>query len=164
MTRSEVTCLFKYNEWANLRILERASTLTARQLTVEAEVSHGSLFGTLVHVFGAESLWRQRCQQRISPVRMPSSSDFPDLHRLETSWLAEMDLMRDYVAGLRSGDLDESIEYTNTKGVPYSTPVWQILLHVINHSTQFRSEAAVLLSLAGASPGDLDLIVYLRLP
>ena len=40
-------------------------------------------------------------------------------------------------------------------------PLWQPMLHVVNHGTQHRSEAAVLLTEAGASPGDLDLIDYL---
>jgi uncharacterized damage-inducible protein DinB len=39
-------------------------------------------------------------------------------------------------------------------------PVWQMLLHLANHGTQHRSEAALLLTGAGRSPGDLDLIDY----
>jgi uncharacterized damage-inducible protein DinB len=40
--------------------------------------------------------------------------------------------------------------------------VWQMLAHVINHGTQHRSEAAALLTTAGRSPGELDMIVYLE--
>jgi uncharacterized damage-inducible protein DinB len=36
------------------------------------------------------------------------------------------------------------------------------LAHVVNHGTQSRSEAAVLLTEYGQSPGDLDLILFLR--
>jgi uncharacterized damage-inducible protein DinB len=35
-----------------------------------------------------------------------------------------------------------------------------MLLHLANHGTQHRSEAAILLTQAGRSPGDLDLIDY----
>ena len=37
---------------------------------------------------------------------------------------------------------------------------WQALAHVVNHGTQHRSEAAALLTAAGRSPGELDMIVY----
>ncbi len=35
-----------------------------------------------------------------------------------------------------------------------------MLVHVINHGTQHRSEAAALLTAEGRSPGELDLINY----
>jgi uncharacterized damage-inducible protein DinB len=41
-------------------------------------------------------------------------------------------------------------------------PVWQMLADVVNHGTQQRSEAAALLTDAGRSPGDLDMIDYVE--
>lgn len=39
-------------------------------------------------------------------------------------------------------------------------PTWQLLAHVMNHGTQHRSEVAVLLSAAGRSPGNLDMVFF----
>ena len=39
--------------------------------------------------------------------------------------------------------------------------LWQALAHVVNHGTQHRSEAAVLLTDVGHSPGDLDMVDYI---
>ena len=39
-------------------------------------------------------------------------------------------------------------------------PVWQMLVHVVNHGTQHRAEAAALLTAEGRSPGELDLFDF----
>jgi uncharacterized damage-inducible protein DinB len=52
------------------------------------------------------------------------------------------------------------IRYTNAKGETWAYPLWQMLIHQVNHATQHRSEAAMLLTQMGCSPGDLDLLIY----
>ena len=44
------------------------------------------------------------------------------------------------------------------EGVPFTG----MLQHVVNHGTQHRSEAAAILTQAGRSPGELDLITFLE--
>lgn len=70
--------------------------------------------------------------------------------------------MRAYLDSLRVSDLTGLVRYTNTKGVAFENILWKILLHVVNHGSQFRAEAGVLLAEYGHSPGDLDLILYVR--
>jgi uncharacterized damage-inducible protein DinB len=158
----EMLTLYGYNEWANHRVLDAAETLPANQLRGVAPVSHGSLFGSLAHVLAAEQMWRTRCQERISPIVLLSGDDFPNMAAMRVHWEEEMSAMRKYIANLNDSDLSGPIRYVNTRGVSFETPLWQILLHIVNHGTQFRAEAAVLLTENGASPGDLDLIAYLR--
>jgi uncharacterized damage-inducible protein DinB len=40
--------------------------------------------------------------------------------------------------------------------------VWESMLHLVNHGTQHKTEAAAILTGFGHSPGDIDLIVYLN--
>ena len=70
--------------------------------------------------------------------------------------------MRAFLVALKDDDLNQVVRYTSTKGKPFENTLWHLLLHVVNHGTQHRSEAAILLTEYGASPGDLDFILFLR--
>ena len=158
----DVITLYHYNYWANGRVLKSAALVGPTGYTAPAPVSFGSLRGTLVHVYAVEWLWRVRCEEGISPKAHPPQEDFPTLRVLGERWLAEEKAMLAYLGRLRDQDLDRVVKYTNTKGIDYQNPLWQLLAHIVNHGTQFRSEAAVLLTQAGYSPGDLDFIAFLR--
>jgi uncharacterized damage-inducible protein DinB len=162
MEKSDILALYEYNYWANHRVLDAALQLTPAQYTMPASLSHGSLQSTLVHTLGAEVLWRQRCQEGTSPTSLLSESDFPTLERLRERWQAEAQTMLAFLLNLSDADLQKRIQYKNTKGVPYEETLWKILVHLVNHGTQSRAEAAVALTTFGQSPGDLDLILYFR--
>lgn len=161
MRIDELRLLLEYNAWANDRILDAAARLPLELLDAPAPVSHGSLLGTMAHVVGTEWTWRARCQDGVSPTAMPSPADFPTLEDLRDRATAEAGAWRKYLAGQET-DPDGVVHYTTTKGVAHQTPLWQIVAHVVNHGTQFRAEAAVFLTEHLLSPGDLDLIAFVR--
>lgn len=154
--------LFGYNYWANARILNTATSLTDEQFVTMQPDGIGSLRSTLVHIMSAEWLWYQRCHG-VSPSAHLIATDYPTVAALRAAWAEQELKMRDYVGELTENDLAEPLNYLNTHGDPFSEPRWQILAHVVNHGTQHRSEAAVMLTVLGHSPGDVDLIFFLRL-
>jgi len=162
MEKSEMLTLYDYNYWANRRVLAAAGQATTEQFEVPAFTSHGSLKGTLAHILGTEIAWRLRCQEGTSPGAVPAADDFPSLEALVQKWGEEEKAMRTFLDSLEGKDLAGSVRYTNTKGVPFENTLWKILLHVVNHGSQFRAEAGVLLANYGHSPGDLDFILYVR--
>jgi uncharacterized damage-inducible protein DinB len=162
VNRAEIQTLWAYNWWANQRILNKTAELPTRDFLAPAQASFGSLRGTLVHILGAEVLWRRRCQEGISPTRLIKETEFVTSDALLSFWQKEEEVMQGYVGGLQDSDLAATVQYTNTKGIRFENPLWWILYHVINHGTQFRSEAGMLLTNLGHSPGDVDLIFYLR--
>ena len=163
MDSFEIQELFRYNQWANHLILESAEKAGPERFLAHSPSSFGSLRGTLVHIYGAEYIWRMRFDKGISPSSLPAENDFPDLVSLKTAWEQEMLAMEPYTKRL-GGEIPNSIKYTNTRGVNFETSLWQIMLHLVNHGTQFRSEAGMLLSSWGFSPGDVDMIAFFRLP
>jgi uncharacterized damage-inducible protein DinB len=158
----DVLTLLDYNRWANRRLLEVAAALPAEQHRAPAEVPHGSLLGTFVHIFAAEQVWRVRCQEGRSPTSLASPERYPTLDALARAWEEEEGAMRAYLSSLTDADLEGTVHYHRTDGRPQSSVLWQVLAHLVNHGTQHRAEAALLLTRYGRSPGDLDLMVYLR--
>ena len=66
-----------------------------------------------------------------------------------------------YLAGLAAPDLQRVVAYENFEGVTWAYALWQHLLHRVNHATQHRSEAALMMTQVGVSPGWLDFLVYI---
>ncbi len=161
MRSDDIRLLYDYNYWATARILAAAAQLDQEEYTAAGASSHGSLRDTLAHTLAAEMTWRCRCQG-ISPTSLPNGAGFPTLATLQQSWHEEEAAMRGYLATLDDAALDATIHYKTTKGAPLQNPLWHILTHVVNHGTQHRAEAAMMLSSLGHSPGDLDLILFLR--
>jgi len=162
MNGQDIQFLYDYNYWANARILTASSKVTREQFGAPANLSFGSLRTTLVHTLGTEVVWRRRCQEGVSVNAMLPESELPDLETLTAYWRREEQMMRAYLASLSDAALNQAIKYTTLKGVPYENTLWKLLAHVVNHGTQFRSEAAVALTVYGQSPGDLDLLFFFR--
>ena len=152
--------IFGYNYWANWKVLTGAQLVTSAEYTVPAPVPCGSLRGTLVHILEAEWSWRLRFQGLgYGDELLPDV--FPTPAALEVRWRAEAQAMQLFLNELKDTDLTRGVRYTTSSGVLRERILWQSLLHVANHGTQHRAEAAALLTGFGCSPGDLDLNVFL---
>jgi uncharacterized damage-inducible protein DinB len=92
---------------------------------------------------------------------MPAGTDFADLVSVRARWNDIERATQTFVAGLTEGRLAETIEYRNFKNERWAYPLWQQMLHQVNHATQHRSEAAVMLTHFGRSPGLLDFLYFI---
>jgi uncharacterized damage-inducible protein DinB len=161
MLASSASTLFDYNRWANHRVPETAELIPTDQLP-GSDGGYGSLLETLVHIASVEWVFLERWNGR-SPSAQWDPAEFPDLNALRTRWSeVEADLRR-FVAGLSDDDLARDVSYTNFQGEVWSYPLWQQLLHVVNHGTQHRSEVAADLTRLGRSPGWLDFLYFIDL-
>jgi uncharacterized damage-inducible protein DinB len=161
MNTQDIQLLYKYNAWANGLILKAASQLTDEQFLAPASYPHGGLRGTLVHTLFAEWIWRKRWLDE-SPAARFKPEDFPNFESLRTRWMEEEAELMKFAGSVTDEQLHKPFQYKSTEGVRYENILWEAMAHVVNHGTQHRSEAAAILTELGYSPGDLDMILFLR--
>jgi uncharacterized damage-inducible protein DinB len=154
-----IRSLYRYNDWANQRILDTSARLTREQLLAGGGASFDSVRDTLVHIMGAQWIYLERWHGR-SPRASFSASDFADLDAIRKRWAAIEHDTRAFVAELSDADLGRVVEYTNFQAERWAYPLWQQMIHQVNHATQHRSETAVMLTKLGHSPGGLDLLYF----
>ena len=65
----------------------------------------------------------------------------------------------DFVAGVIDESLASVIGYTNTKGEEWKYPLWQMMQHVVNHSSYHRGQAATFMRQLGAEPAPTDFLI-----
>jgi len=151
--------LYQYNRWANQRILQAAAGPTAEQLAAPAAASFDSLRDTLVHTMSAEWIWLSRWQGT-SPRAMFDPNDFPTLASIQTRWNIIEEESQQFIERLKPEMLAEIVTYVNTRGEKWAYALWQQMIHQVNHATQHRSEAAVILTQMGHSPGAMDYLFF----
>ena len=148
MSPDEIRTLFDYNAWANRRSLDAAEKLTGEQFTRQMGSSFSSVRDTLAHIYGAEWIWLERFQGR-SPSSLPNVTEFADVAALRERWLEHEAKLLSFVGGLSQADLDRELEYKTLKFGIYINPLWQSMLHVVNHGTYHRGQALTMLRQLG---------------
>jgi uncharacterized damage-inducible protein DinB len=151
-------CHVRFNRWATARTLEAVRPVPLEQLDRPTGGSHGSLRGTLAHIYQGDCIWWERLHGN-SPA---SLGEFPppgEFAAWESDWLGRLDR---YIDWAQKADWDQVISYRDLKGNAHQSPVWQILLHLVNHGSYHRGQVTNLLRQLGHSPASQDLIAYYR--
>lgn len=161
MTRiEELRDLYAYNRWANDRLLDATARLSAEDLARPIVSSFPSVLGTLVHVAESDWVWLRRWQGE-SPTG-PPAWDRATHGAVRTAWEAVQDERDAYLAGLDDAALLRTVDYRRIDGEPNRNPLWQLLRHVVNHSTYHRGQLTMMLRQLGAATVSTDLTAYYR--
>ncbi len=145
-----------YDIWASRRILAAAAALSPEELTHDFGTADKSVLGTLLHVYGGDYAWMERMHGN-SISRRPYD-EHASLATLQAEWPRVWDRWKAYVDGLDAETVESVIAYRTFKGDPYESPVWQIVLHLVNHATHHRGQASGFIRALGKTPPVLDLM------
>ncbi len=147
-----------YTAWASQRLMDAAAKLSPEELTRDFKTADKSVLDTLVHVFAADRIWLTRVlgEQRATFID-PEDHNFG---LLQTAWPALHQRWKQCLRDLNDDDVLRVVSFKNTKGHEYASPVWQILLHVVNHGTHHRGQVSGFLRAMDRTPPPLDLMAY----
>jgi uncharacterized damage-inducible protein DinB len=165
MNLADIQHLFAYTEWANNLALDAAANLSEEQLHRDLQVSHESVFGTLLHNAAAEWIWLERWQgasPTLADWQARSESQNKDLAALRRWWQEIADERRAFLATLDEAQLAADLSYQQTDGTPTTLPLGGLMQHVVNHATLHRGQVVGMLRQLGAKPPATDLLFYLR--
>ena len=172
MKIDEIKLLYDYNDWANAHLLAACARVTPEQYAAPTSCGNGyeTLRATMVHLL--DSIWQTRItlqgyyKERLADQAAYDATElhedaFPTFAMLRERWIIEQQEMRAYLDTLTEETLNSTIQYVSPVAMREHV-VWHILLDVIIHATQHRSEAAALLTGYGQSPGDFDFTMSLN--
>jgi uncharacterized damage-inducible protein DinB len=160
MTVKDLQTLYDYNYWANAKLFELLSQLSAEEFVRKVAGSLGSIRNTLVHMMSAEGGCLERCggPKRGAPLK---PEEFPTLESITTYWTQQESKMRAFLGGLSDAELSRRFEFT----VPIFTfsavmAVGEVLHHAAIHSVHHRGQVMLLFRALGHAPADVDMLFY----
>jgi uncharacterized damage-inducible protein DinB len=166
MNLTDVKHLLNYTEWANELAMAAASRLPDEGLRRDFGISHQSIFGTLLHMAGAEWIWLERWHGR-SPRKdeawsLWTADSCCDLAMLKDRWSDVVSRRTQYVSALDEERLAADLHYRLLSGDASSMPLVDQMQHVANHATMHRGQVVGMIRQLGLEPPATDLLFYLR--
>lgn len=150
----------RYTAWASRTLVEAASKLTVAELNRDFGTADKSVLGTLTHIFAADRMW-------LSRVNPPQRETFVDprdfdLAVLGRDWPVIGEGWGKWADTLTDAAITRGVIFRDLKGATHTQPLWQIVLHVVNHGTHHRGQVSGFLRTLGHAPAQLDLTYYYR--
>ena len=166
MDLSDIQRLFSYTEWANDLAMDAASKLPDESFRRDVGISHKSIFGTLVHMAGAEWIWSERWNGR-SPAKAEAWSTWStesccDLAQLRQRWGDLVNSRAQFMSQLDDERLTTELAFKLLSGDSSSMRLIDQMQHVVNHATLHRGQVVGMIRQLGQDPPPTDLIFYLR--
>jgi len=159
MNTSDILFIYEYDRWANSRLLQLVSRITPENLNKQLGSSYGSIKDTLTHILDCEMGWLMRWKG-IAPQTVLQPSEFPDFRSIQEKWMEVENDQRNFVSKLSDDVLQEPVIYEdNGKTIEY--PLWQMIHHLVNHSTYHRGQVVTMLRQIGADAITLDFLDFI---
>ena len=152
-----------YSAWANRRLLEGCSALTADELGRDLRISHTSIIETLRHICDGEKVWLD-CLATTADLgswRLPQGQA-PELSldNIQQQWPGLWERYRHWLENVSENSLSVEITVQLPGSVEPRFSRWQILRHVLEHSTFHRGQIVAMIRALGHKPPAINRMDY----
>lgn len=155
MQHEDLGALIDYGYWVRDRVLTAAASLSLEEYLSSDTVATRDLRATLVHQLENEWAWRIRLSEGAFPDGDLVPADYPSVSVLADRWRSEERALRTWFGGLSDADMAG-----RPPGDDNVLPMWRYLVYVVTHGIQQFSEAAVMLTNLGHSPGEIGFLEF----
>jgi uncharacterized damage-inducible protein DinB len=161
MRTTDAATLLDHLYWTRDRVLGAAASLDASTFTAADTVTSRNLRATLVHELDVQWSWRERLKgadwEEWGEDAELRGEDYATIQAVAEHWQRDEAVMRAWLASLTDPDLDAPPVRDEDR-----QPLWHYVMHLYSHGLQQFSEAAVLLTRAGHSPGDIGFLEFVQ--
>jgi uncharacterized damage-inducible protein DinB len=153
--------LARYNLWANEKVTDALKPLTPEQWRQPLGGSFTTIYDTLLHIWGAESIWWQRMKLQ-EQFYLPASEPHTDAAVIE-NLLKQSAQWLEWVENASEAALRHEFIYKTLKKETFKNPVSEMLTHLFNHGTYHRGQLVNYLRMLGVTTvPSTDFILFTR--
>ena len=135
-----ITDLKRYSYWAFDRIWPSIDQLKDGQFILDLHNSVGSIRNQIIHLISGHRRWIQRLKGT-EPSTHLVYENYPTKVLVNNEWVTFKDEMFAYISTLTNQTLLESVRYRiPSRSVESQNTRWEILVHLVNHSTDHRAQ------------------------
>ncbi|RCX21424.1 putative HD superfamily hydrolase involved in NAD metabolism [Fontibacillus phaseoli] len=146
--------MFDHMAWANREIIH--------QLQMEQSVPQATL-RMFAHILAAEAIWLSRLNEAGGTTAINLwPTETMSLEQCERLAAGNAGGFARYFSKIKEEDLYKGIPYQNSKGIPFTTAIIDILTHITLHGSYHRGQIASGLRMEQLTPPVTDYIQYVR--
>ncbi len=167
MTKDDIQLLYEYDRWANNRVLQAVSSLSAEQFTYVLGGGLGSVRDTLIHIVGGAWIWLEYWKKPPhSPALLAdlrkrrdalfSPDAFPNVAAVRSKWGEVEKEQARFVNRVTNESLEKMLPFRGTQ-----VRLAHLMQHLANHSTYHRGQVAMMMRQLDVEPLVTDFHVFL---
>jgi uncharacterized damage-inducible protein DinB len=154
--------LTRYKAWSNQVMFDAVAALPPGEAVKERKSLFRNMVHTLNHNYVIDAIWQAHLQGRAHGYTARNTADHPPLAQL---WTKQQAMDQWYITwgdALTEDALAEKLQFTLIGGNAGSMSRYDMLLHVVTHTSYHRGFVAAMFFEVPARPPAMDLPVFMR--